>query len=109
MTDESLIDEICFKYKKYVASNHNEKYIDKLLVQEGYKREDVNAALQIIYKEKNTEFRKKKKFKKIISIFLYVLGIIIFCLAIVVVSLGIIKGGIALAIVAILIWIRANK
>lgn len=107
MSDD-LKKEIYKKYNHYVAENYNEKYIYRLIIQDGYSQEDVHEVIKEINTEKQEILKKKNKYRSIISIVLYIVGTILLCLGL---GLIIIGGrlGFALIVLAVLTWIKANK
>ncbi|AZA76824.1 hypothetical protein EG347_04480 [Chryseobacterium sp. G0186] len=107
--NNQLKEEIRYKYKNYLTKNYNEKYIYQLIIQEGYNREDVDVVMKDIYADKQKALKEKNKYRSIISIILYVAGTVVLSAGIVMIVLGGIKIGIALIILAVMIWINANK
>ena len=108
MNDE-LKKEIHSKYKKWVAGNYNEKYIYRLILQEGYNKQDVDEVMKEIHAEKQKVLKQKNKYRTIISIILYIVGTIIFFSGIVLMTLAGPRFGIAAIVLAVIIWIRANR
>lgn len=107
--NNQLKEEISGKYKSYLAKNYNEKYIYRLIIQEGYNQEDVDEAMKDIYADKQKILKEKNKYRSIISIILYIAGTIVISLGIISVVLGGIKIGMALIFFAVIIWIKANR
>lgn len=107
--NNQLKEEIRYKYKNYLTKNYNEKYIYQLIIQEGYNREDVDEVMKDIYADKQKALKEKNKYRSIISIILYVAGTIVLSAGVVMIVLGGFKFGIALIILAVIIWINANR
>lgn len=107
--NNQLKEEIYRRYKSYLAENYNEKYIQRLIIQEGYNQQDVEEVMKDIYADQQKIIKKKNRYRSIISIILYVVGTIILFSGIMVMTLGGIKIGIALIVLAVIIWIKANR
>ncbi|MGO4708717.1 hypothetical protein AB4Y90_06270 [Chryseobacterium sp. 2TAF14] len=106
--DNNYKNEIESKYKKYLSENYNEKYIYKLIIQEGYNQQDVEEVMREIYAEKQKILREKNKYRSITSIVLYITGTLLMCLGLGMIIIGG-KLGFALILLAVIIWIKANR
>lgn len=108
MTSE-LKREIYNKYRNYLAENYNEKYIYRLIIQEGYDQKDVDEVMKDIHAEKQKAIKQKNKYRSVISIVLYIVGTVVLLAGMVLITLGGIRIGIPLIILAVIIWINANR
>lgn len=108
MKDE-LKREIFNKYNTYLAENYSEKYIYRLILQEGYNQEDVDEVMKGIHTDKQEMLKKKNKYRSVISIILYIAGVIVIFSGIMMMVLGGIKMGMILIFLAVIIWIKANR
>ncbi|NML70114.1 hypothetical protein HHL23_09930 [Chryseobacterium sp. RP-3-3] len=107
--NNELKQEIYNKYRSYLAENYNEKYIYRLIIQEGYHQADVDEVMKDIHADQQKTLKEKNKYRSIISIILYIVGTVVLLSGIVVMTLGGIKIGIALIFLAVIIWINANR
>ncbi|PQA92030.1 hypothetical protein B0A69_16560 [Chryseobacterium shigense] len=108
MTSE-LKKEIYNKYRSYLAANYNEKYIYRLIIQEGYRQEDVDEVMKDIYADQQKTLKEKNKYRSIISIILYIIGTIVLVAAIGFIIVGLINIAIPLFCLTVIIWIGANR
>ncbi|MEC3877552.1 hypothetical protein [Chryseobacterium salviniae] len=104
-----LKKEIYSKYKTYLSQNYNEKYINRLIIQEGYNQQDVDEVIKDIYSEKQKILKKKNKHSRIISILLYIVGTAVIVSGIAFIVLGGVKIGMGLIFLAVIVWINANR
>ncbi|WP_080779472.1 hypothetical protein [Chryseobacterium phocaeense] len=107
--NSQIKEEIYNKYKTYLAGNYNEKYIYRLIIQEGYNQQDVDEVMKDIHADQQKVLKQKNKYRSVISILLYIAGTAVLISGIVLMMLGGIKFGIALIIFAVIIWINANR
>lgn len=54
-----LKEEIYQRYTHYLAGNYNEKYIYRLIIQEGYHQNDVDEVMKDIHTDKQRILKKK--------------------------------------------------
>jgi len=104
-----LKEEIYQRYTHYLAGNYNEKYIYRLIIQEGYHQNDVDEVMKDIHTDIQRMLRKKNKYRSVISIILYVLGTVVLLAGILLTIVGGFRFGIALCVLAVIIWINANR
>ena len=107
--DNELKKEIHYKYKRYLAENYSEKYIHRLIIQEGYNQEDVEEVMKDIHIDKQRAIKEKNKYRSVISIILYIAGTIAFFSGIILMTIGGVRFGMALIFLAVIIWINANR
>ncbi|AZA98907.1 hypothetical protein EG359_04480 [Chryseobacterium joostei] len=107
--NEDLKREIFNKYKKFLAENYSEKYIYRLIIQEGYNQEDVDEVMKGIHADKQEILKEKNKYRTIVSILLYIAGFIVIIAGLILMVSGGIKIGMALIFFAVIIWINANR
>lgn len=105
---ELLRKEIYQKYQNYIAENFNEKYIYKLIIQDGYDQQDVEDVIKQVNAEKQQTLKKKNKYRSIKSIVLYILGTLLLCAGIALIIMGG-RLGFGLIFLAVIIWINANR
>ena len=107
--NSQLKEEIYGKYKDYLSENYNEKYIYRLIIQEGYSQQDVEEVINDIRNEEQKILKNKNKYRRIISILLYIIGTVIIVSGIAFMILGGVKIGMGLIFLAVIVWINANR